>query len=77
MIVNKNINPDRDIYKLGAIVIDIIGKNKLHAFGLLETYDEVCKIENVSLQLYLFTLDWLFILGVIMRKPNGSLEKCF
>ena len=77
MIVNKHTNPDRDLYSLGASVINIIASNKANDFGLFETYQELSKNNKVSLQLFLFVLDWLFILGAIRRSHTGSLEKCF
>ena len=77
MILNKNINPERDVYNLGASVIQILVSSKSIRFGLLDTYQELLKKEKISLQLFLFTLDWLFILGVIKRTTNGDFEKCF
>lgn len=77
MIINKNTNPDRDLYNLGANVIDIISASKRNDFGLMETFQELNKKEKVSLQLYLLALDWLFILGAIKRTNAGTLERCF
>jgi len=77
MIINKNTNPDRDLYNLGANVIDIISASKGNDFGLMETFQELNKKEKVSLQLYLLALDWLFILGTIKRTNAGTLERCF
>jgi hypothetical protein len=42
-----------------------------------ELYEEVIKIKPIGLRLYALTLDWLFILGVIVSNGDGNIKKCF
>lgn len=77
MIVNKNINPERDLYYLGGKVIEVLNsftKNEIDYFDLFIT---VNKSNKISLNLYSLVLDWLFILGVIKKGNKGLIIKCF
>jgi hypothetical protein len=77
MIVNKNINPERDLYYLGGKVIEVLNsfiKNEIDYFDL---FISVNKSNKVSLNLYTLVLDWLFILGVIKKGNKGLIIKCF
>lgn len=77
MIVNKNTNPERDLYYLGGKVIEVLNsfvKNEIDYFDL---FLFVNKSNEVSLNLYSLVLDWLFILGVIKKGNKGLIIKCF
>jgi hypothetical protein len=77
MIVNKNINPERDLYYLGGNVIEVLNsytKNEIDYFDLFLLLN---KSNELSLNLYTLVLDWLFILGVIKKGDKGMIIKCF
>lgn len=76
MILGKDINPQKEIYYLGSIVIEVLKslENKDNDFFLL--YQQVNKKEKMSVNLFALTLDWLFILGLINNK-NGLIHRCF
>lgn len=77
MILNKNINPERDLYYLGGKVIEVLNsfiKNEIDFFDL---FISVNKLNKVSLNLYSLVLDWLFILGIIKKGNKGLIIKCF
>jgi hypothetical protein len=77
MIVSRDIHPERDFYYLGAKVIRILEESKTKTIDFFETYSTLKKQENVSINLYVLTLDWLFLLRVIDKNENGDLIKCF
>lgn len=77
MIVNKNTNPERDLYFLGAKVIEIFEQKKKSEFEYFELFSELNKAQSVSINLFSLVLDWLFILGVVKKGKQGLLEKCF
>lgn len=77
MIVNKNINPERDLYYLGGKVIEILDSSKSTKFDYFELYSSLNKSSAISINLFSLVLDWLFILGVIRKNKKGVLEKCF
>lgn len=77
MIVNKNINPERDLYYLGGKTIEILNSSNKTAFDYFELYGSLSKNHNISINLFSLILDWLFILGVIKIGKKGLLVKCF
>ena len=77
MIVNKNINPERDLYYLGGKVIEVLNSFTKNEIDYFDLFLSVKKSNKVSLNLYSLVLDWLFILGVIKKGNKGLIIKCF
>nr|WP_315174082.1 ABC-three component system middle component 6 [uncultured Flavobacterium sp.] len=77
MIVNKNINPERDLYYLGGKVIEVLNSYTKNEIDYFDLFLSVNKSNKVSLNLYSLVLDWLFILGVIKKGNKGLIIKCF
>jgi len=77
MIVSRDIHPERDFYYLGAKVIQILEESKTNTIDFFKTYSSLKEQENVSINLFVLTLDWLFLLRVIEKNENGDLVKCF
>lgn len=77
MIINKNINPERDLYFLGAKVIEILTSFNKKEVDYFDLFNTINKTQKLTLNLYSFVLDWLFILGAIKKGKKGNIEKCF
>ncbi|NRT14088.1 hypothetical protein HNP99_000413 [Flavobacterium sp. 28A] len=77
MIVNKNINPERDLYYLGGKVIEVLSVFTSNEIDYFDLFFSVNKSNKISLKLYSLVLDWLFILGVIKKGNKGLIIKCF
>lgn len=77
MIVNKNINPERDLYYLGGKIIEVLNAYTKNEIDYFDLFLSVNKSNKVSLNLYSLVLDWLFILGVIKKGNKGLIIKCF
>ena len=77
MIVNKNTNPERDLYYLGGKVIEVFNSFTKNEIDYFDLFLSVNKSTEVSLNLYSLVLDWLFILGVIKKGNEGLIIKCF
>ncbi len=77
MIVNKNRNPERDLYYLGGKVIEVLNSYTKNEIDYFDLFLSVNKSNKVSLNLYSLVLDWLFILGVIKKGNKGLIIKCF
>jgi len=77
MIVNKNINPERDLYYLGGKVIEILNSYTKNEIDYFDLFLSVNKSNKISMNLYSLVLDWLFILGVIKKGNKGLIIKCF
>ncbi|HWK57309.1 MAG TPA: ABC-three component system middle component 6 [Parapedobacter sp.] len=77
MIVNKNTNPERDLYYLGGKVIELLDNSEKTEFDYLELYNSMHTAHGISINLFTLVLDWLFILGVLKNGKKGAVEKCF
>ncbi len=77
MIVDQNIHPERDLYYLGSVMIDLLLHSKNSTFDYLELYDMFRQKNDVSINLFSLTLDWLFMLGALKKGQQGGIEKCF
>lgn len=77
MIVNKNINPERDLYYLGGKVIEVLNSYTKNEIDYFDLFFLVNNSNKVSLNLFSLVLDWLFILGVIKKGNKGLIIKCF
>lgn len=76
MILGKDINPQKKIYYLGAIVIEELKSSQNTENDFIILYQQINKKEKISINLFTLTLDWLFILGLVNNK-NGFIQKCF
>ncbi len=77
MIIDKNINPERDLYYLGGILIDVLENNKIKEVDYMDLYSLFKVKKDVTINLYSLTLDWLFILGLVTRGDKGKIKICF
>ncbi len=75
MINDKNTNPQRDLYYLGGVVIDVL-HNTNNEESFFDIFEKVREKENISMNLFSLTIDWLYLLDVV-KLNNGRLEKCF
>jgi hypothetical protein len=77
MIINKNINPERDLYYLGGILIDVLQNKDNKEVDYMDLYALMNNEKEITINLYSLTLDWLFILGLVAKGENGKIKKCF
>lgn len=77
MIVSRDIHPERDFYYMGAKVIKVLEESKSKVIDFFEVYSSLKEQEKISVNLYVLTLDWLFLLNVIEKNENGDLVRCF
>ena len=76
MILGKDIRPERKIYYLGSLVIDVLNGYPKKEFDFFDVYRDINERMTISMNSFVLALDWLFILGLI-RFKTGSIEKCF
>ncbi len=76
MIINKDINPERELYYLGAKTIEILNKLPDEKIGLFDIFHLLNEHEKISMNLFTLSLDWLYILGAI-KSDEGYIVKCF
>lgn len=74
MILNQDNNPQRQLYYLGARALEIlISKGGVGDF--FDIYQELRVEEDISIKLFVLTLDWLYLLGAIESK-EGTIKRC-
>jgi hypothetical protein len=76
MIVSKNINPENDIYYLGALVLGELSDFKSKKVDFFELYGRVKEKYSLSASLFGLVLDWLFLLGTV-KSEDKYVVKCF
>lgn len=77
MIVSKDINPERDFYYLGAKTIEILADTDNNNIDFFKVYSQLNKSEKISINLFVLTLDWLYLIGAINKPIKGNIVKCF
>jgi hypothetical protein len=77
MIVSRDINPERDVYYLGARVIETISNSKKKEFDFFDIFEKLKVSNNISVNLFILTLDWLYLIEAINSPVNGKITKCF
>ena len=77
MLLPKDINPINTVYYNGAMALNVLESTKQTKFDFLDLYSKVKAQKEISLQSYVLSLDWLFILGSIKLCEDGKIEKCF
>ena len=75
MIISKDINPSRNIYYLGGLLIEIL-QSCDKSILIYDAFEQMRKKANISMNMFSLTLDWLFLIDVINVK-NGEIHKCF
>ncbi|MEW8287296.1 MAG: ABC-three component system middle component 6 [Candidatus Thiodiazotropha endolucinida] len=76
MIINKDIHPERKIYYIGALVIDVLRENKEDSINHLLVFEKLQEKESITVDVFMLALDWLFLLGAV-KLEQGILKKCF
>lgn len=77
MIIDKNVNPERDLYYLGGMLIDVLSQKKKKEIDYIELYKAFRQKQEITINLYSLTLDWLFILGLVEKGEKGKVKRCF
>lgn len=78
MIIDSDMHPEKNIYYIGAVIIDIItrnAKNDLDINLLLHKYN-ANRTQPISMDYLLLGLDWLYILGTVSVDDSGVIKKC-
>jgi len=77
MIFGKDINPKKQIYYISALVLAELKNVDSSEFDFFEIFNSVKRKGNdITVNLYSLSLDWLYLLGAIKKEEN-RLIKCF
>lgn len=76
MIVSKNTLPDKDIYYVGALILDVLEETDTKDVDFFWVYGQIKSFYDLSISTFSLTLDWLFLLGAV-DSNEGKITKCF
>ncbi|WP_320112538.1 ABC-three component system middle component 6 [Draconibacterium orientale] len=76
MIISSDIHPQKKVYYIGALIIQELKQLGTTEFDFFNLYAALKEKENISMNLFSLSLDWLFLLGAIDKKKN-KLIVCF
>ncbi len=74
MLLPDNIQPENSIYYNGAIVLQVLQKN--NKLEMLDLYNRVKQIRNISFPVFVLCLDWLYLINAAELKRK-KVELCF
>jgi hypothetical protein len=77
MIVSKDTNPEKDLYYLGAKVLECLAPHQQSEIDYISLLNAVKKEVDISNSLFSLSLNWLFLLGTIELTEQGDIKKCF
>jgi hypothetical protein len=73
MILSHDSNPNRQLYYLGARLLELIPDKRPLPF--FDAYLSLKKQNDISVSLFTLAADWLYMLGAI-KLEHGALIKC-
>lgn len=74
MLLPDNIHPENSIYYNGSIVLNVIQNNS--DIEMLELFQLVKKVRNMSFTTFVLSLDWLYLIDVAVLE-NEKVKLCF
>ncbi|TGE21595.1 hypothetical protein E5K00_15050 [Hymenobacter aquaticus] len=77
MLLPKDTNPKNSLYFYGAFILNILRDTNDNEVDFFDLFTKSKNDFEISLQSFVFTLDWLFLLGLIKLTSSGSIKKCF
>lgn len=75
MIVSNNIAPDKNLYYIGSEILEILHKNE-NQLDIILLFNILNEYVKVNFVLYTYSLDWLFISGLIENDKKGKIIRC-
>lgn len=77
MILGKDTNPKKQIYYISALVLNELKDADNAEFDFFDILKSLkLKDNDITINLYSLSLDWLYLLGAIKKEKN-RLIKCF
>ncbi len=74
MLIPDNIKPEESIYYNGAFVVKTF--NERQEWDLIDLYEATMHVQNMSMPIFLLSLDWLFLLNFLTLDSDGRIKKC-
>lgn len=78
MIIDSNKHPEKNIYFIGAIQLQLLASNKGKHHDIHSLFHQYNKIAGtqISFDYHILGLDWLFILNAVKIDKEGNIISC-
>ena len=74
MLLPENIHPTNSLYFNGAYVLKAL--RRAGEANLMTLYIESRKLREMQMPIFVLTLDWLFLAGLVSCNAHGNIEPC-
>ena len=72
MLLPKDIHPKDSLYYNGGFIIDAL--KGFDEIDLIDLFYETKKKVEMSISIFVLSLDWLYLAGIVELNPKGKLE---
>lgn len=76
MIISGFSTPDKSLYFIGANIISTLKRNSSSAVDPLILFYELNENFDLSMSYFVYSLDWLYIVGVLDLDDKGDIFLC-
>lgn len=74
MLLPENINPNNTLYLNGAMIL--ITLRRVGKSSLMDLFFDSQNTQEISMPLFVLSLDWLFLSSCIQKDSNGEFSIC-
>ncbi|MGV7960467.1 ABC-three component system middle component 6 [Photorhabdus tasmaniensis] len=74
MLLPKDIHPTNSLYFNGAYVLQAVRQYK--EVNMMDLFVESRKLRDMSMPIFVLTLDWLFLADLISYNDSGNIVPC-
>jgi hypothetical protein len=74
MLLPDNIHPENSLYYNSSFVLSELQKNRSQS--LLDLYQNVKNIKDISISVFILCLDWLFLIEVVKLNNKNEVSIC-
>lgn len=74
MLLPENIHPENSLYFNGAYVLESL--RKIGQTSPMDLFMESRKSCEMQMPLFVLTLDWLFLAGLVTCNSDGNIQSC-
>jgi len=74
MLLPDNIHPEQSIYYNGAFVLKALREHRV--MDLLDLYATTQAHRQMTMPIFVLSLDWLYLLNLVRLNEQGGVELC-
>lgn len=75
MLLPNEINPEFSIYYNASVIIKIL-KESDEKYNIEKLYKFVKQEYDISLKVFSYCMDWLYLIEAVIVKGNGEVKLC-